>query len=355
MPDPLESSRSPVDKAYAALSPAARLVGQAYGVVAPHAIGVGRTTRILSRAGVTLLDRRLTERDVRQANEELIKAGMALRPGASNVGVCASGRWSTALAIYAHRDGRLRNILDAFAATQPNPGVDRYVFHTWFRCHVIAGDFDRLDAVLDERDGMGHEWGFLAEEPAVDLLNTLPARHIDSALAGCLRHVIHLASPPEPVIAACRRLSSRPNSTPRCRLHPDPPRPIRRRRRRVCGAGAAVRDTKPARTGVASTRAAVAMLRGDNAAARNQIEAAIAEEKAGTRKRNVFPEHAAFALALLALVRLDTPESHALLSQLLHTAERRYLSRDTEVAFAMDAASVHAGYGIYAGRAEIPA
>ena len=355
MPDPLESSRSPVDKAYAALSPAARLVGQAYGVVAPHGIGVGRTARILSRAGVTLLNRRLTERDVRQANEELIRAGMALRPGARNVGVCASGRWSTALAIHAHRDGRLRNILAAFAATEPNPGVDRYVFHTRFRCHVIAGDFERLDAFLDERDGMGHEWGFLAEEPAVDLLNTLPARHIDSALAGCLRHVIHLASPPEPVIAACRRLSSHPE------FHTADVAYIRILQGRFDDAvgvfaelPAAVRDTKPARTGVASTRAAVAMLRGDNAAARDQIEAAIAEEKAGTRKRNVFPEHAAFALALLALVRLDTPESHALLSQLLHTAERRYLSRGTEVAFAMDAASVQAGYGIYAGRAEIP-
>ena len=355
MPDPLESSRSAVVKAYAALSPAARLVGQAYGVVAPHGIGVGRTAGILSRAGVTLLDRRLTERDVRQANEELIRAGMALRPGARNVGVCASSRWSTALAIYAHRDGRLRNILDAFAATQSNPGVDRYVFDTWFRCHVIAGDFDRLDAVLDERDGMGDEWGFLAEEPAVDLLNTLPARHIDRALAGCLRHVIHHASPPEAVIAACRRLSSHPE------FHIADVAYIRILQGRFDDAvgvfaklPAAVRDTKPARTGVASTRAAVAMLRGDNDAARSQIEAAIAEEKAGTRKRNVFPEHAAFALALLALVRLDTPESHALLSQLLRTAERRYLSRDTEVAFAMDAASVQDGYGIYAGRAEIP-
>ena len=186
-------------EAYAALSPAARLVAQAYGVVAPHGIGVGRTARILSRAGVTLLDRRLTEREVRQANEELIEAGIAVRPGASNVGVGASSQWATVLAINAHRDGRIRNILDAFSATRPNAGVDRYVFDTLFRCYVIAGDFDNVDALLEGDIGSTDEWGFLAEPSAVDLLDTLPPRYIDRALYGCLRHVIHLASPPEPV------------------------------------------------------------------------------------------------------------------------------------------------------------
>ena len=356
MPDlPEFSSRSSFVDAYAALSPAARLVGQAYGVVAPHGIGVGRTTRILSRAGVTLLDRRLTERDVRQANEELIEAGIALRPGPANVGVCASSRWGTVLAINALRDGRIRHILDAFSATRPNPGVDRYVFDTLFRCYVIAGDFDDLDALLDGGDGSTDEWGFLAESPAIDLLETLPPRHIDRALSGCLRHAIHLASPPEPVIATCRRLSPHPE------LHAAAIAYIRILQGRFddaesvfSGLPDAAAGTRPARTGLASTRAAVAMLRGDNVAASGQIVAAIAEEKAGTRKRNVFVEHSAFALALLALVRLDTPESHGMLSHLLRTAERSYLSRETEVAFATDAARVQAGHGIYARHAEIP-
>ena len=323
-------------------------------MVAPHGIGVGRTTNILSRAGVTLLDRRLTEREVRQANEELIRAGIALRPGAPNVGVCASHEWGTVLALHARHDGRIRNILDAFSATRPNPGADRYVFHTLFHCYVIGGDFDNLDALLEGDDGSTDEWGFLAEPPAVDLLETLPSRYIDRALAGCLRHVIHLVSPPERVIAACR-LSSHPE------LHAADIAYIHILQGRFdkaesvfAGLPGTVGDTKPARTGLASTRAAVAMLRGDNVAARDQIEAAIAEEKAGTRKRNVFPEHATFALALIALVRVDTPESHALLDQLLRTAERGYLSRETEVAFATDAARVQAGYGIYARHVEIP-
>ena len=161
MPNSPEFSiRSSMVEAYAALSPAARLVAQAYGVVAPHGIGVGRTTNILSRAGVTLLDRRLTEREVRQANEELIRAGIALRPGAPNVGVCASHEWGTVLALHARHDGRIRNILDAFSATRPNPSADRYVFHTLFRCYVIGGDFDNLDALLDGDDGSTDEWGW---------------------------------------------------------------------------------------------------------------------------------------------------------------------------------------------------
>ena len=41
-------------------------------------------------------------------------------------------------------------------------------------------------------------------------------------------------------------------------------------------------------------------------------------------------------------------------TQLLRTAERRYLNRETEVAFATDAARIQAGYGIYARHAEIP-
>ncbi len=352
---PAFSSHSSFVDAYAALSPAARLVAQAYGVVAPHGMGVGRTTRVLSGAGVALLDRRLTERDVRQANEELIQAGIALRPGPANVGICASSRWATVLAIHAHRDGRIRNILDAFSATRPKSGVDHYVFHTAFRCCVIVGDFDRLDAMLDGDDWSTDEWGFLAESPAVDLLETLPPRHIDPALSGCLRQVIHHASPPEPVIAACGRLSSH------LELHAADIAYIRILQGRFDDAVAVfaglpdnAANTKAAHSGFASTRALVAMLRGDNGTAREEIDTAIAAEKAGTRKRNVFPEHATFALALLALIRLDTPESHALLRQLLRTAERRYLSRETEVAFATDAMRVQAGLGIYARHAEIP-
>ena len=84
-----------------------------------------------------------------------------------------------------------------------------------------------------------------------------------------------------------------------------------------------VREAKHVKVGRAGARALVAMLRGDDPEARRHIESAVAEEKAGTRKRNVFPAPAAFALSLLSLVRDDSPSSRALLAPLLRTAAKR--------------------------------
>ena len=340
---------------YAALSPAARLVAQAYGVVAPHGIGVNRTAKVLAQASVELLGRNLTQADVRRANDELIDAAIAIRRPSPNVGVAATRSWAVSLAVRAQQEGRLGNILEAFRATAPRPGIDRYLFETLFRCYVIRGDFGNLDALLEGDEGSADEWHFLADPLAVDVLATLPERYIDIALTGCLRYTFHLGAPPEPAILACHRFSLDPAR------HAADMAYIRILQGRFDAAEAVfselpheVRDTKPANTGLASTRAMIAMLRGDNSAARQHIDAAIAAEKAGTRKRNVFPEHASFALSLIALVRLDTPESRDLMQHLLRTAERRYLNRETEVAFAMDAARVQRDHGIYARRTVIP-
>ena len=340
---------------YAALSPGARLVAQAYGVVAPHGVGVNRTANVLAQASIDLLGRSLTQADVRRANDELIDAGIGIRPPPPNVGVAATRHWAVALAVRAQREGRLTKILNAFQTTRPGPGMDRYMFETLFRCYVIRGDFDNLDALLEGDEGSVDEWRFLAEPVAVDVLATLPERYIDLALAACLRHAIDIGESPEPAIDACHRFTQHPDR------HAADIAYIRILQGRFGAAQAvfseipaAVRESKPANTGLASTRAMLAMLRGDNPAARQHIDAAVAAEKAGTRKRNVFPEHASFALSLIALVRLDTPESRDLMQHLLRTAERRYLNRDIEVAFAVDAARIQGDRGIHARRSVIP-
>ena len=293
----------------------------------------------------------MTAGEIRVANSEIIAAGVGFRPGGgAKTGVCAADRWAVALAVKAQQESRLRKILDAFEATRSSLGADRYIFETLFRCYVIDGDFDDLDQLLEGDEVSVDEWRFLAEPLAADVLAKLPARHIDRALKGCLRQVIDTAAPPEPVIAACQRLSLHPE------VHADDIAYIRILQGRFEAAEGVfadlpkvARESKPAHTGRAATHALIAMLGGDHLAARHHIDATIAAEKAGTRKRNVFPEHAAFVLSLLALVRLDTPESNALLQQLLRTAERRDLSRDVEVEveveFAVDAARVQAGLG----------
>ena len=349
MPETSDSSPALSEQeSYAALSPVARLVAQTYGVLAPHGLGVQRTARILSHAGVRLLGRRLSQPDVRQANDELVAAGIAFRPQPPQGGVCASRRWAVSLATLAWQEGRLESILDAFDATRRQPGADRHLFATHFRCRVIVGAYDGLDAMLEEHGHAPDAWGFLADPLAVDVLERLPERYIDGALSACLREVIDTAAPPEPVIAACGRLSTHPEA------HAAQIAFIRVLQGRFAAAEAAfadlpadARESKPAETGLASTRAAIAMLRGDDRAARLHIEGAVALEKAGTRRRNVLPEHAAFALSLLALARLDSPGSRALLGQLLRTAERRYLTRGREFALAADAERIVKGEGLY--------
>ena len=64
---------------------------------------------------------------------------------------------------------------------------------------------------------------------------------------------------------------------------------------------------------MAATRAFIATLRGNDDEATRFIQAAIAEEKVGTRKRNVFPDARAFVLSLLSLLRSNTPASLSML------------------------------------------
>ena len=338
---------------YAALSPAGRLVAQVYGVIAPHAVGVARVRQILSQAGVTLRFRRLNEDQIRKANSEVVAAGIGMRyQGGGMKGVCATEHWAVALTLAAHGEGRLEDILAGFEATRAGPVADRHMFEMLIRCCVVGGDFGRLDELLDIDQPDPDEWRFLAEPLADEVLAALPARYIDTALKGCLLHVIDTAAPAEPVIAACHRMSSHPE------VHAADIAFVHILQGRFEAAEAtferlpdAALASKPAQTGLAATRAAIAMLQGDNAAAGRYIEAAVAAEKAGTRKRNVFPEHAAFALSLVALVRLDTPESHDMLAGLMRTVERRRLDREVELPFAEDAVRVQAGRGIYPNRA----
>ena len=204
---------------YAALSPAARLVAQAYGVVAPHPMGVARTTKVMANAGVRLLGRRVTEAEIRRCNQEIIDAGIGFKPvRPANSGVCAARHWAVLLTSEAQREGRLEPILSAFEVTRTGPRSDPYMYETLFRCYVVDGDFENLDELIGS-ERFVDDWRFLAEPLATDILARLPRRHIDQALAGCLREVIETASPAEPVIAAWPRASL---AGPRCTSRTSP-------------------------------------------------------------------------------------------------------------------------------------
>ena len=83
-----------------------------------------------------------------------------------------------------------------------------------------------------------------------------------------------------------------------------------------------LRETKPARSGLAATRALLATLRGDDTEAAAHLDATVAAEKAGTRKRLVFPPSSAFTLSLLSLVRDHSPANAAKAEQLLRIGRK---------------------------------
>lgn len=134
-----------------------------------------------------------------------------------------------------------------------------------------------------------------ADPLATDVLESLPEKHLEEALWGCLQYVIGHASNAEPVIACCQRLSRH------VELHAADIALIRILQGRFDDAEAvfnelppAVRESRLAQTGLASTRGLIALLRGDDLEARREIDAALAAEKAGSRKTcssNIIPVH----------------------------------------------------------------
>ncbi|MCY4452922.1 MAG: DEAD/DEAH box helicase [Immundisolibacterales bacterium] len=306
------------------LSPDARAAALVYGVVDPHVCTAPQIARILEHAldhgDIESRGRRLSTARLREANREVVEKRLVFAPR-RGAGLRASPHWAPWLTLEAHRCGLLDRIVAGHEHVHPRHPYyhDEARAAMELRCHTVAGRFSHVRG-----DRIGPEgWRFLAEPGAAGLLRTLPEAWRDRALSGCLMHVIRTAAPPEAIVEACRDLGS------------DPPafaadiafiRILQGRLDEVDAVFDALppelREDKRARTGHAGARALVATLRGDDGEARRHIEAAVAEERAGTRKRNVFPASPGFALSLLSLVRDDSPSSRTLLTQLLRTAEQ---------------------------------
>ena len=332
---------------YASLSPVARLVAQVYGVVAPSPLAARRAQKLLAVADVRLFGRRITLDEIRRASDELTKAGVL--ECWSKKGRTARSSWAVTLTERAHGEGRLRAIRHGIDATRS--GGSRYYYdphedEMQFRCRLIAGEFDGLGEFVDEQNRHA-TWGMLADPLRADLIEALPERHVESALVGCLDRVVATAAPPEPIVEMCeaREPGSHAASIAFIRV-------LQGRFEAAVDVFAALppsrRNAKAAVTGLASTQALIAVLRGDDETAEYQIRAAMAAEKAGTRKRLVFVRSHAFALALLGLVRMDTPASHALLSDILRGAERSSPERFTDMLdLVANASRARAGRGVF--------
>lgn len=333
--------------AYDGLSPAGQLAAQAYGVVSPHDLGRRNMATLLYHARFALRGLAFTQTQFMAATKEVHEAGIVYRPGPST-GLSAVPAWAPRLTIEAFEAGNLERIERQFTPGVAGrfPRVSGAGDIMRLRCHAVAGRFDALAYDLD--DSEYRDWRWLAYPGVGRLLWRLPPPYVDEALADWLGLIIDLAFPSELAVEAWRECS------------PDPARHaadialIRVLQGRPEDAlavfdelPAPAREAKPARTGRAATRGLLAMLRGDDEEAARFIAEAVAAEKAGTRKRNVFPPLRAFTLSLLALVRSDTPGNTAALQRFLR------IGRQQEVLplfleFLMDAAAVRSGEGVWA-------
>ena len=336
---------------YAELSPEARLVAQACGVVFPGQLRQSHVQRLLRRANVRLLGRYLGPDSVRRGKDELHRAGVL---ASVDNGYDLSPTWALPLTRAAHGEGRLGALLDAYIADPPTRHwSDPISDEPLLRGYLVGGDFSRLGLLIEEIEESGApvDWRFLAEPLAADLLRTLPPRHLPAALACCLDHAVATAAPAAPILRLCGELDRQPGQLePTAMLHVY--RGDFAAAEQVFEAlPPSVGASKEATVGVAACRALVATLRGQDEAAWRHIEAGLAAERAGTRKRIVFPRSRMLCLALLALVRLDTPPARAFLAETVDAAERTGNGPGRELSLIDAARRAKADSGIVAAAA----
>ena len=311
---------------YETLSPVAKLVALVYGVVYPSSATTARVAAMLASAGFDSGGRRVRNTHAKAAGEELLKAKLLYHTQAKRE-LRAMSSWAPWLTLEAFRNRSLNRIMDAFDHEQPS--YWRYYNDPartamQLRCFAVARRFKDIDKNFP--DIRADDWRFLAEPGVAELLPTLPSKYLVSAFAGCLSQVIETLAPPDPIIDACYKLTS--DLSP----HLAEIAFVRILQGRLDEAVSVfdefqgeTHNIKQVRTDLAATRAFIATLRGDDDQAARFIQAAIAEEKAGTRKRNVFPAARAFALSLLSLLRSNTPASLTMLEQLIRVANRKQI------------------------------
>ena len=311
---------------YETLSAVAQLVAQVYGVMYPYTATTARVTAMLASAQFKSGGRRVQNTHAKAAGEELLKAGLVSHAEVKKE-LRAVRSWAPWLTLEAFRNRALNGIMGAFEHKQPpywhyyNDPVRNAM---QLRCFAVAGRFKDIEKNL--AGIRADDWRFLAEPGAAELLPTLPPKYVTLALTGCLSQVIETFASPEPIIDACYKLA------PDLSLYVAEIAFIRILQGRLDEALSIFdefqgdsRNIKRIRTDLAATRAFIATLRADDEEATRFIQAAIAEEKAGTRKRNVFPAARAFTLSLLSLLRSNTPASLTMLEQLIRVAHRKHI------------------------------
>ena len=327
MPTPPQRRRAA--DAYRSLPRSARLLAQVYGAVSPYALTIPQVRALLTHAGIGNTDRAFGRTDVMLLNAAIVKAGIGVRATGSTA-VRAAPEWAVGLTARAHAEGLLTKL----------HGAMRYAVHydedheppMKFRWAAILGDRAALNAMRAGNRRPYDPWRAFAEPPAVATIEKLPDPHREDALEGCLRETIDRAAPPAPIVDACFRLSARPETHAAEIAFAYVLGGRFEDAEAVFSALPADRASgKTAAAGLASTRAMIATLRGDDRAALAFIDDAVKEERGGTRKKILFPDSRAFVFSLLSLARIDTPEAGAKIRRFMEYANRLRVDRVAEL------------------------
>ena len=327
MPTPPE--RQHAADAYRSLPRAGRLLAQAYGVASPYALTVPQVRALLGRADVGQKHGAFSRANVLRMNAAIVKSGLGARKTAP-AAIRAAPEWAVELTRRAHAEGLLAALQRSMRYAVPYDANHEQPMR--FRWAVILLDFATLNAMRAGNRRPYDPWRAFAAPPAVGTIEKLPDRHREDALEGCLRETIDRAAPPAPIVDACFRLSARPETHAAEIAFAyvlggrfDDAEAVFS----ALPAGAA--HGKTAAAGLASTRAMIATLQGDDRAAAALIEAAVKAERGGTRKQILFPDVRAFVFSLLSLARIDTPETGAQIRQFMEYANRLEVDRADEL------------------------
>ena len=312
---------------FANLAPTDLLIAQVYGSVHPHDPSPARVAGWLSKLSLKANARRLTEADISMAIRVLIRLGIMQDVGDSG-GPVASATVAADLTQLAWKAGFLFELLrlvdhDYYPYNYGNP--PRLV-HMKVRALTIAGQYPQLARLSPFPPGT---WLFLAAPSMAATLRVLPQALLRAALLDCIEHQTATAQPIEHSLELAQVYAGDSveifHAIGFARLLQGRIDAIETEFNRL---EQTVRTSRSGQTALASLQALGAMLQGDDSQALRYLEAALDAERGTSRKRNLFPNWSSFAFALLALVRLDTTHTHALLDRCVRIATKENLFED---------------------------
>ena len=334
MPSPSE----PPDK----LSIIAEQVAECYALIYPESPSRSKAMQWLNLArSATSGARGIKSSEMTEAVDELVAAGYLHPSITSERGVSARGPLAVAgnltrFCMSAHKRGTAEIILRELESANQRYG---YAYHSSHelpehleqkvRLALISNTFGQFA----DLDLPANIWLWLTEPRAKPYLERLPFDHREKACTYGLYFLIHYLQPIAVFANTCESVApSSYNRTQLARAHVFQGN-FKKAAETVKIVETSKTATKHTLVECKAIRAMIATLEGDDQAALVAIEATLAIERSGTRKRILFPDTVCFEIALFSLVRLDTTESRALLKSLLANREKLKIESDLDTLF----------------------